>query len=371
MCFVVSVKVRAADRGDGAEHEHDEGGAGVARIAHDRRACEPRDARVRAAPARLRARAWMPVPTISTMIAAAMTERRALTILFADVSGSTRLFETRGDEVALRLVGSVLLALAEVAVHHGGRVIKTIGDEIMCTFPGALHGLLAATDMQRRVKNDPVFAEDNLAIRIGLHHGDALVDKNDVFGDAVNTAARMADKSLARRDQIVATASTVHGITHTTGLRVRSLGTVRVLGKVAPIEVVDVLWQEDIANVTTVQRVVRSESADAGAKLLLRYRSQVFEIDEATPFSIGRDPTSSLLVETEWVSRNHALIEWKRGYFMLADRSTNGTWLKIGDDDELIVHRDESHLRRSGSLSLGQMHPVDGADVVYFQCTDT
>src|SRR5665213_906796 len=136
-----------------------------------------------------------------------MTERRALTILFADISGSTRLFETRGDEIARRLIANVLIALAEVAVRHGGRVIKTIGDEIMCTFPGALQGLLAATDMQRRIKNDEELQRDNLAIRIGLHHGDALVEDNDVFGDAVNTAARMGDKGLARRDQIVATAS--------------------------------------------------------------------------------------------------------------------------------------------------------------------
>ncbi|MFI4969375.1 MAG: adenylate/guanylate cyclase domain-containing protein [Lysobacterales bacterium] len=300
-----------------------------------------------------------------------MTERRALTILFADVSGSTRLFETYGDEAAVRMVGGVLIALAEVAARHGGRVIKTIGDEIMCTFPGPLHGLLAATDMQRRIKNDTVFQRDNLAIRIGLHHGDALVEKDDVFGDAVNTAARMADKNLARRDQIVATASTVDGITSTTGLRVRALGTARVLGKQAPIEVVDVLWQEDLAHVTTVQRVMQGVDATAGARLLVRFKSQVFELDEGASFSIGRDPTSSLVIETEWVSRNHALIEWKRGYFMLADRSTNGSWLKIGDDDELFVHRDETHLRRTGSISLGQAHPLDDADLVYFQCGDS
>jgi class 3 adenylate cyclase len=299
-----------------------------------------------------------------------MTERRSLTILFADVSGSTRLFETRGDEVARRLIGGILVALAEVAARHGGRVIKTIGDEIMCTFPGPLHGLLAATDMQRRIKNDVEFARDNLAIRIGLHHGDALVEDNDVFGDAVNTAARMADKSLARRDQIVTTASTVYGITNTTGLRVRSLGHARVLGKQAPIEIVDVLWQEDLANVTTVQRVMQNADVVQGARLLLRYKSQVFEVDEGASFSIGRDPTSSLVVETEWVSRNHALIEWKRGYFMLADRSTNGTWLKIGDDEELLVHRDEVHVRRSGTISLGQVHHLDDPDLVYFQCGD-
>ena len=299
-----------------------------------------------------------------------MTERRALTILFADVSGSTRLFETYGDEAAVRMVGGVLVALAEVAARHGGRVVKTIGDEIMCTFPGPLHGLLAATDMQRRVRNDAGFQRDNLAIRIGLHHGDALVEKDDVFGDAVNTAARMADKSLARRDQIVATASTVDGVKSTTGLRVRSLGTARVLGKQAPIEIVDVLWQEDLAHVTMVQRVMHATEPAAGARLLVRFKSQVFELDESASFSIGRDPASSLVIETEWVSRNHALIEWKRGYFMLADRSTNGSWLKIGDDDELFVHRDETHLRRAGSISLGQAHPLDDAELVYFQCAD-
>ncbi len=299
------------------------------------------------------------------------TERHALTILFADVSGSTRLFETRGDEVARRLISSVLAALAEVTASHGGRVIKTIGDEIMCTFPGALPGLLAATDMQRRIKKDAEFQRDNIAIRIGLHHGDALVEDNDVFGDAVNTAARMADKTLARRDQIVTTATTVRGITSAAGLRTRSLGTARVLGKSAPIEIVDVLWQEDLANVTTVQRLVPASSeASAGARLSLRYKSQMFQVDEATPFAIGRDPASNLTVETEFVSRNHALIEWKRGYFMLADRSTNGTWLKIGNDDELLVHRDETHLRRSGTISFGKTHSLDEADLVYFSCSE-
>src|SRR5215469_15639785 len=110
------------------------------------------------------------------MIGETMTERRALTILFADVSGSTRLFETRGDEMALHLVGSVLLALAEVAGRHGGRVVKTIGDEIMCTFPGPMQGLLGAVDMQKRIAHDVDFAKDKLAIRIGLHHGDALIE---------------------------------------------------------------------------------------------------------------------------------------------------------------------------------------------------
>ena len=111
-----------------------------------------------------------------------MTDRRALTILFADVSGSTRLFESRGDEAARRIIAGVLDALGDIAARHGGRVVKTIGDEIMCTFPAALNGLLAATDMQRRVKSDEVFQADNLAIRIGLHHGEAAADVRMCIG---------------------------------------------------------------------------------------------------------------------------------------------------------------------------------------------
>ncbi|MCB1576734.1 MAG: adenylate/guanylate cyclase domain-containing protein, partial [Xanthomonadales bacterium] len=129
-----------------------------------------------------------------------------LTILFADVSGSTKLFETRGNVAARDIIAAVLDALIEVANRHGGKLIKTIGDEIMCTFPGAVQGLLASTDMQRRMKSDAAFVQDNIGIRIGLHHGEALVEESDVFGDAVNVAARMA--AIAKRDQIVATAST-------------------------------------------------------------------------------------------------------------------------------------------------------------------
>src|SRR5690349_16501574 len=121
-----------------------------------------------------------------------MSTSQPTTILFADVSGSTKLFELRGDVIARQLIAAVLTALGEVAGRHGGRVIKTIGDEVMCAFPGAVNGLLASTDMQKRVAHDIAFAKENLAIRIGLHHGDALHEDGDVYGDAVNTAARMA-----------------------------------------------------------------------------------------------------------------------------------------------------------------------------------
>src|SRR5690606_2983365 len=130
----------------------------------------------------------------------------------------------------------------------------------------------------------------------------------DVYGDAVNTAARMADKTLARRDQIVTTASTAADVSDVTGVHVRSLGSARVLGKLMPIDIGDVQWQEDLSNVTTVQRVLRIPPEQMQRmSLALRYREQSFRLDElSAPFGMGRDVASDLVIDAEWVSRNHA-----------------------------------------------------------------
>ncbi|MBP6626231.1 MAG: adenylate/guanylate cyclase domain-containing protein [Arenimonas sp.] len=295
-----------------------------------------------------------------------MSPSRPQTILFADVSGSTRLFETKGDVEARRLIAAVLDALTQVCRGHGGRVIKTIGDEIMCTFPGALNGVLAACDMQRRMGHDIDFVRDSLAVRIGLHHGDALEEADgDVYGDAVNTAARMA--SLAKREQVVTTAATYDSLSGNVP-EARSLGKARVSGKLLPIEIVDLVWQEDSSGMTMVQSSIRVGEGGGGNRLRLRHRGQWIELaPDSQPFTIGREPGNQLVIEADWVSRTHVTVEFKRGHFMLSDRSTNGTYVRIGADDELKVHRDELHLRKTGTLSLGQTHAVNAENVIHFE----
>jgi class 3 adenylate cyclase len=297
-----------------------------------------------------------------------MSQSRPQTILFADVAGSTRLFETKGDVEARRLTSMVLDALAIVCAQYGGRVIKTIGDEIMCTIPTALDGVLAARDMQRRMARDINFVRDSLAVRIGLHFGPALEENGDVYGDAVNTAARMT--SLAKREQIVTTATTVAGL-GANAPETRGLGRARVSGKLLPIEIVDVVWQEDTSGMTMVQSAIRiGDIAGAVAqknKLKLRHRGNLIELDEdSEPFMMGREASNNLQVEADWVSRTHAQIEFKRGHFMLCDRSTNATYVTIGQDAELRLHRDEVHLRKSGSISMGQSAAINTHDIIHF-----
>ncbi|HLS83274.1 MAG TPA: adenylate/guanylate cyclase domain-containing protein [Arenimonas sp.] len=298
-----------------------------------------------------------------------MSNSRPQTILFADVSGSTRLFERKGDLEARRLIAAVLEAMSEVCRKHGGRVIKTIGDEIMCTFPAALNGVLAACDMQRRVGREIEFVRESLAVRIGLHHGDALdEDDGDVFGDAVNTAARMT--ALAKREQVVTTAATYQMLSGKVP-EARSLGRARVSGKLLPIEIVDLVWQEDTSGMTMVQssvlRPAPGEDA-AASRLRLRFRGEEIELGPESPaFMMGREAGNDLVVEAEWVSRTHAQIEYKRGHFVISDRSTNGTYVRIGEDDELKLHRDELHLRRSGAICLGRSGGPDAPDLIHYE----
>ena len=240
----------------------------------------------------------------------------------------------------------------------------------MCTLPGPMEGLLAACDMQRKMVRDVGFVRENLAVRIGLHHGPALEENDDVFGDAVNVAARMT--SLAKREQIVATAATAAAATGPgRPPETRSLGRTRVSGKLLPIEIVDVVWQEDTSGMTMVQSAIRmGDGPPQGARLILRHRGKLIELTEnSEPFMMGREVSNHLVVEADWVSRTHAQIEFRRGHFMIADRSTNATYVCIGEDPELRLHRDEIHLRKTGSISMGQAGTANTLDVIHFEAT--
>ncbi len=158
--------------------------------------------------------------------------------------------------------------------------------------------------MQKRVSSDPSFVRDSLAIRIGLHHGDTLVEAADVYGDAVNTAARMA--SLAKREQIITTASTVTGVTNVGPLRTRSVGSARVSGKQLPIEIVDVMWQDDTSNVTTRAargQADRSRAAQGAADAALQEPSVRDRRTRAAVLARPRGRPTTSMIDAEWVSR--------------------------------------------------------------------
>jgi adenylate cyclase len=305
-------------------------------------------------------------PTLSE--GATVGQQDEATLLFADICGSTGLFEKYGDLRARQIETRALDLLAACTVAHQGTVIKTIGDEIMSRFPGAELGMSAACEMQQGVKDDPVLAELGIAIRIGLHHGPVLAEKDDVFGDAVNVAARMV--ALAKADQIITTRETINCLAADVRRTTRSLGRSWVRGKQNEMEIAEVIWYES-GSLTQMsdgetQKILRNQLY---ARLLLGYRGQNIELaPSAQAFNIGRGPKNDLVVDRELVSRSHAAIEFRQGKFILKDNSTNGTYLLLENGARFFVRREEFTLHEKGVICLGQAAFEQNPDIICYEC---
>jgi class 3 adenylate cyclase len=289
---------------------------------------------------------------------------RHLAILFADVSGSTTLYEKLGDRAALRAVETVVDLLKRSVVANRGQVVKTIGDEVMAAFPDADAALQAASDMQIRVTALDPFAETRLAIRIGFHLGAVLEESGDFFGDAVNTAARMA--GVAKAGQIITTGATVQALSPLLRESTREVAALAVKGKQAEVQVCEVLWQtgEDVT-------LLASKGEQASTEAVLRVAHGITELlmDGSRPVvQIGRDAHHEIPIADKMASRLHGRIERRGDKFYYVDLSTNGTYVTVEGDQETVLRRDQVMLRGRGRLSFGHSAADPGAELVTFAC---
>lgn len=295
-------------------------------------------------------------------------QQLSVTILFADICGSTRLFEKYGDVRAREIEALVLGALTATTGDYGGELIKTIGDEIMSRFPNPAQAVRAACEMHRALKNDAELAALNIAVKIGLHHGPVLVENNDVFGDAVNVAARMV--SLAKADQIITSGITIQQLPSELAGMIRSLGTSKVRGKRDEMEIFEIIWQDNTTGLTQMAHGQEELRNLIFARLTLEYRGKTVElVPSGQSFSIGRGDRNQLIVDRELVSRSHAEIEFRQGKFILVDHSTNGTYLLLENGARFFVRREEFTLHERGIISLGQVVSEQNPDTIRYSCS--
>ncbi len=287
---------------------------------------------------------------------------RYLCVLFGDVSGSTRLYEKLGDKEALHAVERCLNRMTRATEQSHGRVIKTIGDEVMAVFDSVEAGLDAACSMQQRVDDLPPVRGIKLAIRIGFHYGPAIEEAKDVFGDTVNTAARMT--GLAKAGQIITTAETVAAMPALLRQTTREIDALAVKGKAGEVRVCEVIWQESD---DLTMKAASTVPAPAAVRLTVRHDGVQTVLDaDCGVFSLGRDAASDLIINDRRASRTHARIERRRDKFFLVDQSTNGTYVTFDGEAEFTLKREEVILRNQGRISFGHAYD-DGGEVVEFR----
>ncbi|MBI4742048.1 MAG: adenylate/guanylate cyclase domain-containing protein [Betaproteobacteria bacterium] len=279
-------------------------------------------------------------------------------MLFADVAGSTRIYEKLGDTAALQAVDRCLKRVQRAVEAYRGRVVKTIGDELMAVFGSVDEAFQAAAEMQQRVSDLPLVSGVKLEIRVGFQHGPVIEEAGDVFGDCVNTAARLS--GLAKPGQVLIGGQTQRALSVPLQMSTRDMGRMSVKGKADELHVFEAIWQQS-DELTMKATRVRLNAGLRDTQLHVRYGERLIVLDDAKPaMDIGRDADCDIPVRDRRASRNHARIERRGGKFVLIDQSTNGTYVTFAGEDELFLRREELVLRGGGRICFAA--PAAGAD---------
>ena len=285
--------------------------------------------------------------------------------MFADIAGSTKLYDTLGDQLARAKVASALETMSKITRTNKGTVIKTIGDEVMCNFPTAEDAGAAAWEMQETFEEEAESNTDGspVSIRVGMHFGPAIMEGGDVFGDAVNIAARMAAQAKAK--QIITTQDTLDKLPPAMRASSRFVDHAPIKGKKEEIDIFEVIWQEE--DVTRMATGMVIDKPTPEATLNVTYNGQTIELNKTRPgLVMGRSQNCDLTINEKLASRQHVRIELRRDKFFIVDQSTNGTHVISGDNPEEFLRREEIPLTGSGRISLGRGFTEDPDEVVEF-----
>ncbi|MBS0366540.1 MAG: adenylate/guanylate cyclase domain-containing protein [Proteobacteria bacterium] len=293
-----------------------------------------------------------------------------LAILFADVVGSTRIYDVMGDARAREMVAICIDVMRSATEQRQGTVIKTMGDEVMATFPTADAALNAAAQMQQQITSHAQLKVDGqpVAIRIGCHFGPVMLENRDVFGAAVHTANRMT--SQAKAGQIVTTATMVQTLSPEWRAACRQIDIATLRGQENEVVLYEVLWQTE--DVTSMLPGIAGESRPArGMRLRLKWQGQELLVDEShKSITIGRAEDNDVVVKGNLISRLHARIEISRNKFVLIDQSTNGTFVQSSAGEESFVRRDSLQVKGDGMIGLGRLPESESAQTIRFSCED-
>ncbi|MFY7942793.1 MAG: adenylate/guanylate cyclase domain-containing protein, partial [Burkholderiaceae bacterium] len=181
-----------------------------------------------------------------------MSELIQRTVLFADLRGSTALYELMGNANATAVVTQSVALACRVVSHCGGTVVKTLGDGLMAMFADSAAAIQAADEMHDSLERIAAHGHASstmplpgiesalsklpaLKLQVGLARGEVVEMSGDCFGDAVNVAARLLDH--AGDNETLATSVVVDDLPAVSQARFRSLDRMQLRGRVEPVHV--------------------------------------------------------------------------------------------------------------------------------------
>jgi adenylate cyclase len=298
-----------------------------------------------------------------------------LTIVFADLTGSTGIFETLGNTRATELVTQTTHWIGKLLQARGGRVIKYLGDGVLAAFIDNQAAVLAMTEVQRlqRERTLNYGNQHKIQIKAGLARDDVIEQDGDCFGDAVNVASRLSD--LAEAEQIFASQSVIDAMWTDGEISYRNLGPMDIRGKSGPANVYRIDWQRDTTSeMMTVQAGLATLGVPAAQwpdAIALTWHDHTQTFGPADfPVFIGRGNEVQFPVLDPRASRMHVRLERRGALFVLTDVSSYGTWVRFAGSSAVIsLRRQECVLTDKGDMALGGTFEDPNAAVISFRFT--
>jgi hypothetical protein len=289
--------------------------------------------------------------------------------MFADIVGSTALYERLGDVAARRFTADVLARMSEIVQEKNGRIAAELGDELMCFFTQPADAAAAACEMHARISEEFLIPPTNTKqkLRIGLHYGNVVGNKDDLMSETAKIAHWAANN--AKAEQTLATLSVIDALPRI--FRAVSRYVDDETWNFVSFEHValyEIIWDVESITAASVDQVT---SADGRYdRVSFSYGGDSVSLSAERPvISVGRGTQNDLIVKHDLISRQHFTAQFSRGRCSITDKSTNGT-LVVPDNNGTtqVVRRDTVRLQGRGLIVIGSPDDSNPSISIRYEC---
>jgi hypothetical protein len=270
--------------------------------------------------------------------------------------GADAIVETDADQAIQR-------KLLELIAQRHGRVLDSTAGDLVFALDGAASALDASRAIHRMATQE--IGSRSMTLRIGLLHAATHATAGRTWDAAIESVRLLARRAVSgqtlacmspedkERTSAFADVSSIQPEDWHEDLYLNQS------------RVFQVLWQDEVPT-RLMQKAGAAALVTRVQQLRLRWRNKQLVLDPSSgPVVMGRGGETDIAIESEYASRRHAELRYVHSCFVLADQSTNGTYVQI-EDSEFFLHEDELILRGEGWISLGRRAASAKGKVVYF-----
>lgn len=282
-------------------------------------------------------------------------------VLISDITGSTSLYEQVTQREALNQISLVLDRMRAIVEENEGHCVKSQGDDTLSFFARSDRAFAAARAM---ITEDWPFGLD---VHAGIYTGDVLSQNKDIYGNAVNTAARLA--SLAKAGEVLIGDVGYDDLTPANKMYCVAMGGLKLKGKKEPTRVYSYTASQEspqtvVFGASQAPLGRRTESAE------FEYNQQRWQITDGQSLTIGRSEECDIVLSYGWISRTHGKLELRESQLEYTDQSSSGSFVITADGQEFELHRRGTLLNGDGILLLGTRDRSNTVSIVHYGTND-